>query len=94
MGVRKNAKSAQNTTQIPNHETTNKLCDISKQHSKQAKTGKMAYPVFVNPGRNKPRDISMTEFTEIHSIFLFIFFFCRLSSFDCGAIHSDCLHSR
>ena len=53
MGVRKNAKSAQNTTQIPNHKTSNKLCDISKQHSKQAKTGKMAYPVFVNPGRNK-----------------------------------------
>ena len=50
MGVRKNAKSAQNTTQIPNHETTNKLCDISEQHSKQAKTGEVGLPGFHNSG--------------------------------------------
>ena len=46
------------STQIPNHETTKKRCNIKKQHSKQAKTEEVeinykmfANPVFINPDR-------------------------------------------
>ena len=50
--------SRANSTQIPNHETTKKKCNINKHHNKEAKTQEdernysiFANPVFINAGR-------------------------------------------
>ena len=54
--IRENLSTA-TPTKIPNHKTTKKN-DISKAHSKQAKTAEVernykmfSNPVFINPGR-------------------------------------------
>ena len=42
--------STASSSQIPNHDTTKKRCDISKQHSKQAKEREVVrkYKMFAN----------------------------------------------
>ena len=58
MRIREISSTVATSTQIPNHKTTKKKSDISKQHSKQAKTWEVernykmfANPVVINPGR-------------------------------------------
>ena len=64
-------------TQIPNHKTTKKeKNDISKQYSKQGKTGEVERnfkmfdnPVFINPGRyNLPQKKNVVSSCSLYRI--------------------------